>query len=62
MYWSYEERSPINIGLNAAESVKEETQESEEYPVQSALPEGAVQATEKGELTEGEPVEAVVDD
>lgn len=61
VYWNYEEVNPINVGL-AAMSIKEEKQEeSAEYPEQSKLPEGAMQATEKGELTgETEQPEAVV--
>jgi hypothetical protein len=63
VYWDYQEVNPVNTGLNTVEETKEEKQdESEEYPAQSQLPEGAVQATEKGDLagqTESEP-EAVV--
>jgi hypothetical protein len=48
VYWNYEERNPENA---APEEIKE-TESSDEYPIQSQLPEGAMQATEKGELTE----------
>ena len=60
VYWDYQEVNPINTGLNAVEEQKEEKQESEEYPAQSQLPEGAVQATEKGGLTEKTEPEVVV--
>lgn len=53
IYWNYEEVNPINVGLNEVESIREDKQEvSEEYPAQSVLPEGAMQATDKGDLTE----------
>jgi len=45
IYWTYEERNPENI-------TTQEEEVSEEYPAQSGLPQGAMQATEKGELTE----------
>jgi len=61
VYWNYEEANPINTGLNAIEETEEKAQEvSEEYPAQSDLPEGAMQATEKGELTEQIQPEATV--
>lgn len=52
IYWNYQERSPEMTALNAVETVKQETkpEESEEYPAQSELPEGAVQATSENEL------------
>jgi hypothetical protein len=61
VYWNYEEVNPINTGLNAVETLKEEKQEaSEEYPVQSALPKGAMQASEGGDLVDQAMPEAVV--
>ena len=63
VYWNYEEVNPINTGLNTLSEVKEE---SEEYPAQSQLPVGAVQATENGDLTgqteQTEPEAVVVED
>lgn len=63
VYWDYQEINPINTDMNAVEEIKEEKQnESEEYPAQSQLPEGAMQALERGGpggQTESEP-EAVV--
>jgi len=46
VYWNYEERNSENITETAGEE-----EVSEEYPTQSGLPEGAMQATEKGGLT-----------
>lgn len=61
VYWNYEEVNPINVGLNAIEIKEEKQEESAEYPVQSKLPDGAMQATEGGELTgENEQPEAVM--
>ena len=54
VYWEYEERNPVNTAMNAAAVVKESlTTENDEYPVQTGLPEGALQATGQGELTQG---------
>lgn len=52
VYWDYEERNPENIALDALQEAKTAVEESEEYPKQSELPNGAMQATEQGGLTE----------
>jgi hypothetical protein len=53
VYWDYQERSPESIALNVVETVREEIKPeiTEEYPVQTELPEGAVQATSGDELS-----------
>jgi hypothetical protein len=54
VYWLYEERNPENIATSAVEAVSNvlSPDSTEEYPIQTELPQGAMQATSEGDITE----------